>query len=204
VKAAHAVPRLLSSIFGFFLTWWGLVIVSALDSSVLIFVPFSSDALVVYLAARRRDLFWLYPVLATAGSLTGAAVTYWIGYKVGELGLDRFVPERRLEQLKARVKRTGAVAMALPALLPPPFPLTAFTLTGGALELNKARFFTVFAAVRLIRFGAEALVARLYGAGVLRVLESGPFRLVVFAFIVLAVGGTIISGVAVWRRTRRR
>jgi len=190
--------------FRFFLTWWGTFVIAALDASMVFFLPFGVDAVVIYMSARSADLFWLYPLLATAGSTTGAALTFWIGMKIGEVGLERYVPARRLERLQCRVRDSGAVAMAVPALMPPPFPLTAFTLTGGALELNKARFFTVFAAVRLIRFGAEALVARLYGAGVLRVLESGPFRLVVFAFIVLAVGGTIISGVAVWRRTRRR
>jgi membrane protein YqaA with SNARE-associated domain len=67
------------SIFGFFLTWWGAFLMAALDASLLFFLPFGVDALVIFLAARSQDLFWIYPLLATAGSLTGAAVTYWIG-----------------------------------------------------------------------------------------------------------------------------
>ena len=76
--------------FGFFLTWWGVFLMAALDTSMLFFLPFGIDALVIYLAARNESLFWLYPVLATAGSLAGAAVTYWIGRKLGEVGLLGF------------------------------------------------------------------------------------------------------------------
>ena len=34
------------------------------------------------------------------------------------------VPSRRLDRLKCKVNEKGAIALALPALLPPPFPLT--------------------------------------------------------------------------------
>src|SRR5678809_1283188 len=115
-----------SSFFTFFLTWWGAFLLGALDSSMLFFLPFGIDTVVVYLAARNHDLFWAYPLLATAGSMTGAGVTYWIGMKAGEHGLDRFVPGKRLERLRCKVKDSGAIALALPALMPPPFPLTPF------------------------------------------------------------------------------
>lgn len=54
---------------------WGVAVLAALDSSLVFFMPFGVDALVIYLAARDEALFWLYPLLATAGSLAGAAVT---------------------------------------------------------------------------------------------------------------------------------
>jgi len=62
------------SLFRFFLTWWGALILGALDSSLFFFVPFGTDAVVVYLCARRPSLFWLYPLLTTAGSIAGASV----------------------------------------------------------------------------------------------------------------------------------
>src|SRR5690349_5165717 len=119
------------SLFSFFLTWWGAFLMGALDSSMLFFLPFGMDALVIYLAARHRDLFWMYPLLAAAGSLTGAVVTFWIGQKAGEEGLERLVPKRQLERIRERVRGGGAIAMALAALLPPPFPLTPIILTSG-------------------------------------------------------------------------
>ena len=188
----------------FFLTWWGAYVLAALDTSLLVFMPFGIDALVIYLAARDESFFWLYPVLATLGSLTGAAVTFWLGHKAGEVGLDRFVPERRLERIRAKVRRKGAVAMALPAILPPPFPLTPFILTCGALDVNKTRFFATFGVMRLLRFGTEALLARMYGRGILRVLQSDVFQNVVIGFIVVAVIGTMVSAALLWRNTHRR
>jgi membrane protein YqaA with SNARE-associated domain len=159
---------------------------------------------VIFLAARNPDFFWIYPLLATAGSLTGAAVTFWIGRKVGEVGVERLVPNRRLERLKCKVNEKGAIALALPALLPPPFPLTPFILTCGALDVNRGRFFVTFGVVRLMRFGLEAILARVYGRGVLAVLQSDGFQTVITGFVVVAVVGTIISAVLLWRSTHSR
>ncbi len=189
--------------FGFFLTWWGAVLLAALDTSVFFFLPFGNDALVVYLAARHRSLFWLYPILTTVGSVAGAAVTYWIGHEAGEAGLPKLVAKRQLDRLKRRVRNAGAAAMAVPAALPPPFPLTPFILTCGALDVNRWRLFVAFTAARILRFGVEAVLARRYGERVVLVLESHAFQYIVAAFIVVTLVGTTASAVMLWRRTRR-
>jgi membrane protein YqaA with SNARE-associated domain len=189
--------------FGFFLTWWGAYLLALLDATMVFFLPFGVDALVIYLSARHGMFFWIYPLLATAGSVTGAAMTYWIGKKGGEIGLERFVSARRLERLRGRLQKQGAVAMAFAALLPPPFPLTPFVLTCGALEVDRRIFLGTFALMRLIRFGTEAALARIYGRGVLRVLESDQFQAVVVAFIAVAVIGTLVSAVMMWRNSRQ-
>jgi len=165
--------------FAFFLTWWGAYLIALLDASMVFFLPFGVDAVVIYLAASHRELAWLYPLLATAGSITGAAGTFWIGQKIGEVGLERYVPRRRLERLQCRVRDTGAVALAVPALMPPPFPLTPFVLTCGALRVNPWRFFSTFAAdqvcpmpsnpveqsVSLARFGQPLFQSSVGAAG---------------------------------------
>ena len=189
------------SIFGFFLTWWGAFLMAALDTSMLFFLPFGIDALVIYLAARNDQLFWIYPLLAAAGSLTGAAATFWIGAKIGEVGLERHVPPKRLERMRSRVRERGAIAMAVPALLPPPFPLTPFILACGAMNVDRKRFFFTFGAGRVARFGTEAFLAQIYGRGVLRMLQSEAFQMVVAGFVVVAVVGTIVSAVLLWRST---
>jgi membrane protein YqaA with SNARE-associated domain len=190
--------------FGVFLTWWGPFVLGALDASLVFFMPFGVDALVIYLAARDENLFWIYPLLAAAGSVLGAATTFWIGHKAGEVGLDRLVSRRHLDRLRCQVRDKGAIALALPAIIPPPFPLTPLVLTCGALKVDPTRFFLTFAAMRLLRFSIGAALARIYGRGILRVLESDQFQMVVVGFIVLAVLGTIVSAVIFWRNTQTR
>jgi len=198
------VTGFFQSIFGFFVTWWGAAVLAALDTSMLFFLPFGVDAVVIFLAARDDQWFWIYPLLATGGSLAGATFTFWIGRKLGDHGLERLVSERRLERVRCRVKDSGAIAMAMAALLPPPFPLTPFILTCGALDVNKWRFFGTFGAIRLLRFGVEAVLARIYGERVLRVLQSDAFQTVIMGFVVIAVLGTIVSGVLLWRGSRSK
>src|SRR5262245_54629758 len=160
---------------------------AALDTSMLFFLPLGVDAVVIYLSARDEQFWWIYPILAAVGSIAGAALTFWIGKKLGEVGLERVIPERRLQRVRCRVKDKGAIAMALPALLPPPFPLTPFILTCGALNVDKWKFFATFGIFRLARFGIEASLARVYGRGVVRMLQSDGFEAVVLGFVVVAV-----------------
>lgn len=188
----------------FFLSWRGALLLAALDSSLVFYMPLGIDALVIYLAARDERLFWMYPLLATTGSVAGGAVTFWIGRKLGDIGLARFVPPARLERFRGRVRNSGAFALALPAIFPPPFPLTPLVLTCGALRVNHVVFFSAFAVVRLLRFSAGAVLARLYGRGILRVLESPAAQIVVVAFIAFAVVGTLVSAALLWRQTHSR
>lgn len=191
------------SLFRFFLTWWGAFILGALDSSPFVFVPFGPDAVVIYLCARNRSLFWLYPLLTAAGSVVGAAVAYAMGVKIGDAGLSRFVTGRRLERLRARVKDAGGFALGLAAALPPPFPLTAFVLTSGALKVGRTRFLMAFGGARVIRFGAEALLARRYGTSVIQLLESTVAERVAIGLVLVSILGTVLTVARVWRSTRQ-
>jgi hypothetical protein len=48
------------SLIGYFLTPGGLVLMAALDSSLVFFLPLGIDLVVVLLSAREPELFWLY------------------------------------------------------------------------------------------------------------------------------------------------
>lgn len=191
------------SILGYFLTPAGIVVMGALDASLVFFMPLGIDFVVIIMTARTPDLFWLHALLATIGSLAGAAVTFWIGKKAGEKGLTRLVSERRLQRAKARVSR-GAFVVAALAVIPPPFPFTPFVLASGALAINPWSFFGALALVRVFRFGVEAALASLYGSQILRWMKTPVFQAVVGVFIALAVLGTIVSTVAVVRGSKRR
>ena len=191
------------SLLGSFLTPWGLVAMGALDSSLIFFLPLGIDFAVIILAARNPHLFWLYAILATIGSIIGAMVTFWIGRKVGEHGLTRLIKPARLERVRRRVAHHAGVGVAVLAIIPPPFPFTGFVLASGALGSHASTFFTTLAAVRAVRFLAEAGLAAIYGRGILSWMQSTVFEVIVGTLIVLAIVGTVVSGIAVVRSTRR-
>jgi len=185
-----------------FATPVGVVVLAALDSTLFLSLPFGIDAIVVILAARMRDLWWVVPLLATAGSVVGAALTFWMGVKIGEKGLDRWVPEKRLDQIRSRLREKGAVALAVLDLIPPPFPFTLFVLAAGALEVDARTFFVTLVGCRIFRFGLEALLAIVYGRSILAWLDSPLFHDIVAFFIFLAVVLTTMSIVKIVRSTR--
>jgi membrane protein YqaA with SNARE-associated domain len=192
-----------ASIFAYFLSPFGLLALAALDMSMLFFLPFAVDAGVIILTARRPDAAVLYVGLATAGSLIGGAITFWIGRRAGEHGLERFVSARRLDHIKGRVRRSGAIAFALPAMMPPPFPLTPFVLTCGALAVSKTRFFITLGIVRLVRFAVEATLAVIYGQRILSWMKSDLFQAIVIGFTIVAVVATVAGIWTLIRQSRR-
>jgi membrane protein YqaA with SNARE-associated domain len=191
------------SILGYFLTPIGVVLMGFMDASLVFFLPLGIDFVVVLMTARKPDLFWLYAVLATIGSVAGAAATFWIGRKVGEHGLARFIGERRLKRISSKVSGGASASVALLAIIPPPFPFTPFVMTTGALGCNAWAFLGTLTAMRAIRFGIESTLARRYGTGILGWMKTPSFKMVVGAFIALALVGTVISAIALVRSTRR-
>lgn len=191
------------SILGYFLSPAGIVLMGVLDASLVFFLPLGIDFIVIVMTARKPELFWLYALLATVGSLIGAAGTYWIGQKAGEKGLSRFVSARRLDRVKERVSG-GAFVLAGLALIPPPFPFTPFVLASGALRMNPWSFFGTLAFARLFRFGVEGALAYRYGSQILRWMKTPTFQAVIGVIIALAVIGTIVSAVIAIRSSRAR
>jgi len=180
----------------------GVVVLAALDSTLFFSLPFGIDAAVIILAARMRELWWLVPLLATAGSVAGAALTFWMGVKIGEQGLERWVPRKRLTAIRARVHEKGAIALAVLDLIPPPFPFTPFVLAAGALDVTPRTFFVTLTVCRLLRFGLEAALALVYGNRIMGWLESDLFHDIVTGFIAIAIALTVFSLVQVVRATR--
>jgi len=174
-------------------------------------VPFGIDALVIVLAAKYGNVFWIFPPIVTAISLAGAALTYWVGRATGDAGLPRLIPPHHLERIKMRLNRRSSGTLAVAAVLPPPFPLTPVLLTCGALHLDRWRFFLVFGTMRLVRFGAVALLARHYGDRLVQMLDAATLLQMVNAdSLQSAVRSLTLVGIAaasvlcavLWSRTR--
>jgi membrane protein YqaA with SNARE-associated domain len=192
------------SLFGALLSWWGVWLIAALDSSMVFFLPLAVDIAVIVLASRSPSLFWLYPILASAGSLCGAAVTYYVGRRVGEAGIHRLISSRRVRSVQRRIETKGALALAFLDLVPPPFPFTAIILGAGAFEVNPFRFFLALGLARLLRFGLEATLAFFYGPQIVRWFNSDAFQYAGIFLTVLFVFGTALAVLNLVRMSRPR
>jgi len=189
----------MESLLEWFLSPLGLFLLAVLDSSVVFFLPLALDLVVVLLAARQPELFWLFPLLATAGSLVGAGATHWIGARVGDATLPKLVGQHKLDALVARLEKRGALVAGAAGLIPPPFPFTAYVIAAGALGIDRLRFLAVLAGARLVRTGTAAWVATRYGEEIQGWRESTSFEAVVAITIAIAILGT---GWGVWRAWR--
>jgi membrane protein YqaA with SNARE-associated domain len=189
-------------VLSLFLSPIGVVALAALDSTLFFSLPLGIDTVIIILSARAKGFAWAIPLLATAGSVAGAALTFWMGKKIGEKGLDRYAPKKRLDRIRTKIKDSGAIALAVLDLIPPPFPFTVFVLAAGALEVQPGVFFVTLAICRLIRFGLEAWLAVIYGRRIIRWLDSDLFHDIVGFCIAIAIVLTAFSIYKLWRSTR--
>jgi membrane protein YqaA with SNARE-associated domain len=191
----------LIGIFGGLMSWWGLLLIAALDSTIVVTMPLAVDIAVIVLASRSHELFWIYPLIATGASLIGAAVTYYIGRRVGDSGLARFVRAERLKRVRQKIRTKAGLAIAVLDLVPPPFPFTAFILAAGALKVNAYRFFFWLAVTRLFRFGTEAVLAFFYGRHILNWFRSQTFEYIAAFLVVATLLGTALGIIQLIRST---
>jgi membrane protein YqaA with SNARE-associated domain len=171
----------------------GLAVFAALDSTMFVSFPGGIDAGVIVLAARGGFHAWSAALLATAGSVGGAALTFWMGAKLGEHGLDRYMSSARLDRVRRRIHNSGALGMAVLDLIPPPFPFTPFILAAGALDVDVRTFFGTLTICRLLRFGLEAALASMYGSVLLTWFDSELFHDLVIAVGAAGVALTILT-----------
>lgn len=194
----------LAGIFYFFLHlgFFGLILLGALDSSFLM-LPFANDIAVIVLSSLHHGRFVLYAAGATAGSVAGCYVMYMIGRKGGENFIQHHISKQRFEAIRVRVSRRGPYLLALPALIPPPFPFTAWVLAAGALEVPRFKFLSMLTAARFVRFFVEGLIALFVGRAVVRWIQTPFFTHFVEGLVALAMAGSAWSVYRLVQTSRR-
>jgi membrane protein YqaA with SNARE-associated domain len=184
----------------------GLFAVAIIDSSPIpLPLPGSTDLLLLFLVAHRGNPF-LLAISAIAGSAIGGFITWSTGKKGGEAILQRSIPPR----LRARIERWtdnhSILSVLVPAILPPPIPLTPFLLAAGALGVSRRRFLVAYNTARITRYGLITWAGVVYGRKVLgwwtRNLDQWS-GVIGWTFLTLLVGG-ILYGVWQYRRQKRR
>jgi membrane protein YqaA with SNARE-associated domain len=174
----------------------GLFIIAFLDSSFLSF-PEVNDLLIVLLVINHPERMVLYAAMATLGSIAGCLALYFVGRKGGDALLRKRFKGGTVERAAALMRRYGAMALIVPALLPPPAPFKIFVLMGGVAQIPLPRFIWAIALGRGVRYFGEGILAVMYGKQALDYIhENGRIVGLLLGVAVLA-GGIVYY---VWKR----
>jgi membrane protein YqaA with SNARE-associated domain len=148
----------------------GLFVVAFIDSSFLS-VPEINDVLVVTAAARDASTAWIYVAASTIGSLAGCLALWYVGRRGGEAVLVRRFGRERVDQTRATFKKWDVLALAIPAILPPPMPFKIFVLSAGVFGYPLRRFAVTLLVARGLRYAGWALMGAVYGDEALALLR---------------------------------
>ena len=102
-----------------------MIAIGALDSS-LLSLPEINDYLVVGRCFKQPSAAFYFPLFAAIGSVIGCLILYTIMRRGGQALLRRRFKRENIERVERAYARYGFLAIAIPALLPPPMPFKIF------------------------------------------------------------------------------
>ena len=173
-----------------------MILIGALDSS-LLSLPEVNDYLVVARCYTHPRAVFLFPMFAAIGSVLGCSLLYAILSRGGRAVLHRRFKVEHIERVERAYARFGILALAVPALLPPPMPFKIFVATAGAQQFPRRRFLLTIFLARSLRYYVEGILAVFYGQRVLRFFKDNGLLIVSF------VTGLCVVGLALYLLTSR-
>jgi membrane protein YqaA with SNARE-associated domain len=192
--AAHSVRRWVVHLGGL-----GLIPLGLLDNSIVP-LPGSMDVVLIILCAREPEWWIYYAWMATAGGVIGGLVTYRLARRGGKRALERRFPRRQMEKVTRIFERWGFSAVAVPALLPPPFPFTPFLIAAGAMQYPLRKFLAALAVGRIVRYIILGYLAERYGRKIIRFMaEHGQPVALAFAGVAIVAA---LAAYFYWRRSK--
>jgi len=164
-----------------------MIFIGALDSS-LLSLPEINDYLVVGRCIKQPSAAFYFPLFAAIGSVLGCLLLYTIMRRGGQAVLRRRFKRENIERVERAYARFGFLAIAVPALLPPPMPFKIFVATAGTLEYPRWKFLVTVMIARSVRYYVEAVLAVIYGKRVLSFLkDNGLVILSVVAAVAILI-----------------
>ena len=167
------------------LGFWGAGAVALLDSSS---IPVPMDAILAVYFWGNKSHFWLYCLMAAAGSAIGGLVPYGIGRAGGELFLLKRLNRERFEQMRNRFERQEFLAVMIPSMMPPPTPWKVFVFAAGVFEMRVAPFMLAVFCGRLVRWLVLAGLVLKLGPGAVTLVEHHAVAAVVLVAGLAALG----------------
>ena len=164
---------------------WGAAAVALLDSST---IPVPMDAILAVWIWNDKSRFWLYCLMAAAGSAVGGLLPYALGRAGGELFILKRVNREKYDQMRLRFEKQEFLAMAIPSALPPPTPWKAFVFAAGVFEMRVLPFMLAVFTGRMVRWLILSLL----------VLKLGPGAVLVVAHHALTAFLTVTGLGVLW------
>ncbi len=187
----HSILHSLAHFF-FSLGGIGLLLLGVLDSSFLM-MPLGNDLLVTALTVRNPHHIWYYVTMATTGSTLGVALLHTVSSHMGRKIIEGDKKSRRVAFVERKMEQYGGIAIAVAALAPPGFPFTPFIVVPAVLQYPLKKMAGIIAVCRLMRFGVEGLLARVYGKRLIELANSPLLQKLVLALVVISVVGSAVS-----------
>jgi membrane protein YqaA with SNARE-associated domain len=174
-----------------------MILIGALDSS-LLSLPEINDYLVVGRCFKQPSAVFYFPLFAAIGSVLGCLLLYTIMRRGGQALLRGRFKRENIEKVERAYARYGFLAIAIPALLPPPMPFKIFVATAGTLEYPRWKFLVTVMISRSLRYYVEGILAVFYGRRVLLFLRDNGL------VIVVVCGAAAIMFVLIYALVNRR
>jgi membrane protein YqaA with SNARE-associated domain len=143
-----------------------MILIGALDSS-LLSLPEINDYLVVGRCYKYPTAAFYFPLFAALGSVIGCLLLYSIMRRGGQAVLRKRFKAESIERVEKAYARFGFLAIAVPAILPPPLPFKIFVATAGTLEYPRWKFLVTVMLARSFRYYVEGILAVFYGRRVI-------------------------------------
>lgn len=174
---------------------WGAFVVAVFDSSS---IPVPIDAVLAVYIWGHKSTFWVYCMMAAAGSAVGGLLPYWIGRAGGELFLLKRINRARFDALRQRFERQEFLAVMIPSMLPPPAPWKVFIFASGVFEMRVLPFLLAVFLGRCIRWIALGILVIQFGPGAVDLVAHHALA------AILGVGGLAVAGFMIWWLRKKR
>ena len=174
----------------------GLFIIAFLDSSFLSF-PEVNDLLIVLLVINHPQRMPLYATMSTLGSIAGCLALYYVGRRGGDAFIRKRFKGGAVERAADLMRKYGAMALLVPALLPPPAPFKIFVLMGGVANIPLKTFVWAIGVGRGVRYFGEGLLAVMYGKQALTYIHENGRTVGLILGVLVLVGGVAYY---LWKR----
>ena len=174
---------------------WGVAAVAVLDSSS---IPVPMDAILAVYVWNDKPHFWVYCLMAAAGSAIGGLLPYGLGRAGGELFLLKRINRAKFERLRDRFQRQEFLAVMIPSMMPPPAPWKMFIFASGVFEMRIPVFLLAVFVGRMLRWLALSLLVLKLGPGAVDLVARHAVP------TVLIVSALAVAGFAWWWIKRKR